>query len=91
MSSVRNQYGSQIDKSQIFSKSHNNNIFIHERWRTWNKLCRLIHKSKRLTHLPEHAFAYKRLFATMVKARNHKLNNFFMFPLEGKSGNKVAK
>ena len=37
--------------------------------------------------LPEHTFAYKRLFATMAKAKNHKLNNFLMFLLEGKSVN----
>ena len=36
---------------------------------------------------PDHAFAYKRLFATMRKAKNYKLNKFLMFPLERKSDN----
>ena len=39
------------------------------------------------TYLPEHAFAHKRFFATMAKAKYHKLNNFLMFLLEGKSVN----
>ncbi len=34
--------------------------------------------------------AYKRLFATMAKARNLKLNNFLKFSLEGKSDNPAS-
>ena len=62
---VTSQYASQITEAQIYSKLHNNNIFIHERKCTFNK----------------------RLCVTKSKAKNHKLNKFLMFPLEGKSCN----
>ncbi len=43
---VTSQYVSQIGEAQIYSKSHNNNIFIHERRRTFNKQPRFIHKNR---------------------------------------------